>query len=74
VNNSNKDFTVIVTKPDGTTKELFYSTIVSTLIERNDTAKAVSQLFECCDNIKKGVEVNGELINMKGYTFKRKNP
>lgn len=67
----NNDFLVIVTKPDGSSKELYYSSIIGVIIERNDDAKGVMKIFEAADAIKAGVEVNGDEINMKGYTFKR---
>ncbi len=69
---NDKDFSVIVTKPDGTTKEMFYSTIISVIIERNDDARGVMKIFEAADKIKAGELVAGEDINMKGYSFKRK--
>ena len=71
--NKDKDFMVEVTKPDGTTKEMFYSTIIGVVIERNDDAKAVMKIFEAADRIKAGFEVDGNDINMKGYLFKRKS-
>ncbi len=67
-----KDFMVTVTKPDGTVKEMFYSTIISVIIERNDDAKGVMKIFEAADKIKAGEQVNGDSINMKGYSFKKK--
>ena len=70
--NKDKDFAVFVTKPDGTTKEMFYSTIIGVVIERNDDAKAVMKIFEAADKIKAGELVAGDDINMKGYSFKRK--
>ncbi len=69
---NDKDFAVIVTKPDGTVKEMFYSTIIGVVIERNDDAKGVMKIFEAADKIKAGDEVDGADINMKGYSFKRK--
>lgn len=72
--NDGKDFAVFVTKPDGTTKEMFYSTIIGVVIERNDDAKGVMKIFEAADRIKAGFEVDGADINMKGYLFKKKQP
>ena len=71
--NKDKDFMVEVTKPDGTTKEMFYSTIIGVVIERNDDAKAVMKIFEAADKIKAGELVAGDDINMKGYFFKKKS-
>ena len=71
--NKDKDFAVFVTKPDGTTKEMFYSTIISVIIERNDDAKGVMKIFEAADKIKAGELVSGDDINMKGYSFKKKS-
>ena len=71
--NKDKDFAVFVTKPDGTTKEMFYSTIISVIIERNDDAKGVMKIFEAADKIKAGELVSGNDINMKGYFFKKKS-
>ena len=70
--NKDKDFAVFVTKPDGTTKEMFYSTIIGVIIERNDDAKGVMKIFEAADKIKAGELVNGDDINMKGCSCKRK--
>ncbi len=70
--NKDKDFMVEVTKPDGTVKEMFYSTIIGVVIERNDDAKGVMKIFEAADKIKAGDLVAGDDINMKGYSFKRK--
>lgn len=67
-----KDFLVTVTKPDGSSKELYYSNIISVIIERNDDAKGVMSIFTAADKIKAGEEVSGDDINMKGYTFKKK--
>lgn len=73
MSNKDKDFIVVVTKPDGSEKELYYSNIIGVIIERNDDAKAVMKIFEAADKIKAGEQVNGDDINMKGYFFKKKH-
>lgn len=70
-NNGKEDFKLEITKPDGTKKEMFYSTVISVLIDRNDDAKKLPALFDAADNIRRGNLVDGTDINMKGYTFKR---
>jgi hypothetical protein len=70
-NNGKEDFKLRVTKPDGTEKEMFYTTVVGVLIDRNDDAKKLSNLFVAADAIRRGELVDGKDINMNGYTFQR---
>jgi len=72
MNKNDREFLVEVTKPDGTVKDLYYTNIISVIIERNDEVKGVMNIFKAADAIKEGLEVNGDDINMKGYKFKRK--
>lgn len=65
------NFEVECVKPNGEVVKHKYHKLLDVLIERNNDAKKVMALFECCDRIKAGETVDGEACNMKGYTFQR---
>mgnify|MGYP001570222474 CR=1 FL=1 len=65
------NFSVTCTKPNGEIVTHKYHKLLDVLIERNNSAKKVMALFDCCDRIKAGELVDGVDCEMRGYSFQR---
>lgn len=70
-NDTDLNFEVKCVKPNGEVVTHKYHKLLDVLVERNNNAKKVRNLFECCDRIRAFELVDGIDCEMKGYTFQR---